>query len=167
MLAECGLQSLRICESNSEEDKLVSFKIWFLARLRCVCVCVCVCVWVWVCGCACGCAFVRAACACVRACVRACVCVCKGRGGDWGGMELMVGSNMIFFFFFFSVVYCCFSYITSTLCVCVYIYIVSCHICITFVTCYFEKKKIFFLFSLSKSVLENIVKRSEFVHTRE
>ena len=30
-----------------------------------------------------------------------------------------------------------------------------------------RKKKIFFLFSLSKSVLENIVKRSEFVHTRK
>ena len=54
MLAEFGLQSLRICESNSEEGGLISFKIW-CSRLSgetevdgvCVCVCVCVCcLWV-------------------------------------------------------------------------------------------------------------------------
>ena len=42
------------------------------------------------------------------------------------------------------------------------IYIVSCHICITFINMLFD----FFFLSLRESVLENVEKRSEFVHTQ-
>ena len=47
-------------------------------------------------------------------------------------MELWVGSNVTRFFFFFFLVYCCLSYSTCILFFSSPVYIVSCHICITF-----------------------------------
>ena len=48
----------------------------------------------------------------VRACVHVCVCVLEA-GWGLGGMELRIGSDMIFFFL--CLIYCRFSYGTCTL----------------------------------------------------
>ena len=83
---------------------------------------------------------------------------------SWDCMELWIGSNIMKIILF---VYFCFSYgicILFFLCT----YIVSCYICITFLNMLPSFFSFFFFLShLTKKMLENVVKHSEFVYTRE
>ena len=92
---------------------------------------------------------------------------------SWDCMELWIGSNimiLLLLLLFFVVVYYCFSYGT---CILFFLctYIVSCYICITFLNMlpsFFSIFLFFIFFShLTKKMLENVVKHSEFVYTRE
>ena len=59
----------------------------------------------------------------VRLCLK-CVCVCVGGGWGLGGMELWIGSNT----FFLCILQLLIRHMYFIFCVCIYIYIVSCHI---------------------------------------
>ena len=72
------------------------------------------------------------------------MCVCVGAGVGTGRDGITVSNNMMkLFSFFVVVVYCRFSYGTCTLFF-LRVYVVSCHICITFL----NMLPLFFVFSL-------------------